>query len=162
MKPAYDLYAEINPAFIAYLLQRFVKKFCEESGNSPHISLAYLAIPISLTGTLEFTFSATNSKTGFLPWLSRFPEVRTGLHSNIAASKDLTLSGLKAGVHGRLLDIVDGNGLALGDAKGPPDNLKRKLPSKPKACVSRIERLGVWMANAGNPATIFSMLEVQL
>lgn len=161
MKLAYDLYAETNPAFIAYLLQRFVKKFCDKSGNSPHISLAYLAVPISLTGILEGTFSATNSKTGFLPWLSRFPEVRIGLHSNIAASKDLTLSGIKAGVHGRFLNIVDGNRLALGDAKGPPNYLKSKLPDKPKACVYRAERLGVWMANAGNPATIFSMLEVQ-
>jgi hypothetical protein len=161
MKVTYDLYAETNPAFIAYLLQRFVLKYCEKSEVPPHISLAYIAIPISLTGMLEGSFSATRSTTGFLPWLSRFPEVRIGLHSNVAASKDLTSKGLTAGVQGGLLRIADGCNLTLGGTKRPPENLKSKLPESPKACVARAERLGGWMASAGKPATIFSALEIQ-
>lgn len=161
MKVTYDLYAETNPAFIAYLLQRFILKYRGETVILPHISLSYLAVPIALTGNLESTFSKTNSRTGFLPWLSKFPEVRIGLHSNIEVCKDVTLSGIKAGVYGGLLTITETAHLNLGNAKSPPENLKGQLPDAPKACVSRIERLGGWMAAAGNPASIFSALEVQ-
>jgi hypothetical protein len=161
MNVTYDLYAETNPAFIAYLLQRFVLKYRGKTEAPPHISLSYLAVPIALTGNLESTFSGTNSRTGFLPWISRFPEVRIGLHSNLVVCKDVTLSGIKAGVHGRLLTITEAAHLNLGSAKSPPESLKGQLPDAPKACVSRIERLGGWMAEAGNAASIFSALEVQ-
>jgi hypothetical protein len=161
MKLTYDLYAETNPAFIAFLLSRFVIKYLQTAGTGPNVSLAYVVVPISLTGSLESTFSATNSRTGFLQWLSRFPEVRTGLHSNIEASKDVVLSGLLASIHGRMVNLTNGHILTIGEGKSPPENVKSKLPAAPKATVSRAERLGVWMAGAGSPATIFSALEVQ-
>lgn len=161
MKVTYDLYAETNPAFIAYLLQRFVLKHRGKAERPPHISLSYLAVPIALTGNLESTFSGTNSRTGFLAWVSRFPEIRIELNSNIAVCRDVVLSGIKAGVHGRLLTITETAHLNLGSAKSPPESQKGQLPDAAKACVSRIERLGGWMADAGDPASIFSALEVQ-
>lgn len=157
----FDIYAEANPAFTAYLIQRFVKKYCSTTTNPPHLSLVYVVVPLSMSGKLEPAFNATNARTGFLAWLSRFPEVRIGLGENIAASRGLIAAGIKAAVLSDLIVINDQSCLDLGEAKGPPENLKTKLPDGPKAIVNRVERLGTWLAQAGSPAAVFSALEVR-
>jgi len=161
MKVTYDLYAETNPAFISFLLYRFVKTFDEASTQSPHFSLAYLIVPMALSERLEPSFSSTNSATGLLAWLNRFPEVRIGLQQDVKLSRDVTAQGLRAALHSQLLALGANGTLALGNAGKPPENTKSKLSSVPKNAVTRAERLGRWMANVGGPATIFSVLEVR-
>jgi hypothetical protein len=156
----YDIYAEANPAFVAYLIQRYVKKHYAAAEDFPHISLVYVAIPLGMSGKLEPTFDSTNSRTGLLAWLSRFPEVRIGLSENIIASHGIIADGLKAAVLSRLIKVNEQGYLELGESKGPPESLKASLPDGPKAIASRVERLGTWIGKTGSPAAVFSALEV--
>lgn len=158
----FDIYAEANPAFTAYLIQRFVKKYYAAAEAFPHISLVYVALPISMSAKLEPTFESTNSRTGFLAWLSRFPEVRIGLNENITASQKIIADGLKAAVLSRIIVVNQQGGLEMGGSKGPPESLKATLPDGPKAIVSRVDRLGTWIGKAGSPASVYSALEVRL
>ena len=161
MNAAYDMYAETNPAFISFLLYRFVKSYIESDQRGPHFSLSFVAVPIALSDRVQPSFSSTNATTGFLAWLNRFPEIRFGLQQDVEAANENTITGLRTALHGELL-ALDGTGrLTLGAAKKPPENTKAKLPSRPKSAVSRIERLGVWMSQAGRPSLIFSALEIR-
>ena len=156
----YDIYAEANPAFVAYLIHRFVKKYDVAAEGFPHITLVYVAIPIGMSGKLGSTFDLTNSRTGLLAWLSRFPEVRIGLNQNIIASQRIIADGLKAAILSRLIKVTEEGYLELGEAKGPPESLKSSLPDGPKAVTGRVERLGTWIGKAGSPAAVYSALEV--
>lgn len=160
MRAAYDLYAETNPAFVSFLLYRFVKSYSGD-GEMPHISIVYLVVPLALSQRLEPSFSSTNAATGFLSWLNRFPEVRIGLQQDIEAAREVTAQGLRTALFSQLLELGSKGTVQLGSAKKPPENAKSKLSNNPKQAVSRAERLGKWMSSVGGPATIFSALEVR-
>ena len=161
MRATYDLYAETNPAFVSFLLYRFVKRYSGGNGETPHISLLYLVVPLALSQRLESTISATNAATGLLSWLNRFPEVRVGLQQDIEAAKDVTLEGLRAALYSQQLALRNNGSVQFGSAKKPPENTKSMLPNVPRQAVSRAERLGKWMSGVGGPAAIFSALEVR-
>lgn len=157
---SYDLYAETNPAFVSFLLYRFVKHYSGDTPHAPHISLTYLAVPMAMSERLEASFASTNTATGFLAWLNRFPESRVGLQRDVVQSKGVTAAGLRAALHSQLLSLnLDGT-LRIGIVKKPPENTKGKLSRGPKNAVARAERLGGWMSKVGGPALIFSALEV--
>jgi hypothetical protein len=160
MTISYDLYAETNPAFVSFLLYRFVKSFSDGTSDTPHISLAYLTVPLAMSERRETSFASTNATTGFLAWLNRFPESRVGLQRDVAHSKHVTAAGLRAALHSQLLSIKTDGTLGIGIAKKPPENAKGKLSSGPRNVVARAERLGGWMSKVGSPALIFSALEV--
>jgi hypothetical protein len=160
MTVSYDLYAETNPAFVAFLLYRFVKSYSDNPSKAPHLSLAYIAVPLAMSERLEVSFASTNATTGFLAWLNRFPESRVGLQRDVSQSRDVTAAGLRAALHSQLLTISHDGNLSLGAAKKPPENAKSKLSGGPRKAVARIERLGGWMSKVGGPALIFSALEV--
>jgi len=160
MTVSYDLYAETNPAFVSFLLYRFVKNYSGDTLDAPHICLAYLAVPMAMSERLEVSFASTNAATGFLAWLNRFPESRVGLQRDVTQSKDVTAAGLRAALHSQLLSINPDGTLSIGVAKKPPENANGKLSSGPKRAVARAERLGGWMSKVGGPALIFSALEV--
>lgn len=160
MTISYDLYAETNPAFVSFLLYRFVKSFSDGTSETPHICLTYLTVPLAMSERLETSFASTNATTGFLAWLNRFPQSRVGLQRDVAHSKHVTAAGLRAALHSQLLNIKPNGTLEIGVAKKPPENAKSKLSSGPKNAISRAERLGVWMSKVGGPALIFSALEV--
>lgn len=160
MKVSYDLYAETNPAFVSFLLYRFVKNFSDLSDDDPHVSLVFLAVPLAMSERLQDSFASTNAATGFLAWLNRFPECRVGLQKDVIQSRDITTAGLRAAIYSQLLQLSPDGTLSIGVAKKPPENAKTKLPNSPKNAVARIERLAGWMSKAGGPALIFSALEV--
>ena len=162
MNITYDLYAETNPAFISFLIYRFVKAYSDKANYGPHISLVYLAIPIAVSEKLEPSFANTSSSTGFLAWLNRFPEIRMGLQEDITLSKNITEQGLHAALHSKLLRINSSGTISMGTATKPPENTKSKLADVPKRAVVRSETLGKWMSGAGRPSSIFSALEINL
>lgn len=171
MKATYDLFAETNPAYVAFVLYRFVDSFIQHSDRRPHViqhsdrfphvSLAYLMLPLALSQRLELSFSSTNITTGLLPWLNRFPEIRIGLQRDIDVARQITSHGLRAALYSRTLELGEGGSLRLGNAKPPPKGAKSKMPTLSRQAVSRAERLGVWMSQVGGPSAIFSALEVQ-
>ena len=104
MMISYDLYSETNPAFVSFLIYRFVRAYkASDYEDAPHFSLVYLAIPIATSNRLQMTFSSTNVKTGLLSWINRYPEIRIGLMNDVEAARDFTTEGLRAAIHSELL-----------------------------------------------------------
>ncbi|WP_147405473.1 three component ABC system middle component [Cereibacter sphaeroides] len=159
MTIAYDLFAETNPAFGAYGLLGFCRKFMAAAGKRPAFALSYIALPIALSDDLSASFEETTALTGLLSWLNRYPGVYVDLGARLDASKDIVSAALRFGVSaGALLLEPDGT-LGPGPrkpARAPADN----LPHNAKRALKRADRLGTWMGNTGSAATIFSAFGV--
>jgi hypothetical protein len=159
MTIAYDLFAETNPAFCAYGLLGFCRKFIEEAEKRPSFALSYIALPIALSDDLGVTFDETTARTGLLSWLNRYPEVRADLGERLDASKDIVSGALRFGLSANALVLESDGTLNLG-ARKPVQAPADKLPLNARRALRRAERLGTWMGNAGSAATIFSAFGV--
>ena len=53
MTVAHDVYAETNPAFCAAALIEFTKAYLSAKPEGPETALAYLALPLALSGEVE-------------------------------------------------------------------------------------------------------------
>lgn len=159
MTRSYDLFAETNPAFGTFVAITFCRSFQATSGSPPNIALLYLAVPIAMSSDTQASFSATNVKTGLLSWLKRFPDIQYQLGQRLNASLSIVTASLRFGLSSRALEIDDDGLVGLG-YDVPAKAHTNKLPSGPKQAIKRAERLGIWMANAGTPGSIFSAFGV--
>ncbi|MDO5703808.1 MAG: DUF6521 family protein [Paracoccus sp. (in: a-proteobacteria)] len=156
---AYDLFAETNPAFGAYGLLGFCRKFIAAGGRQPNFALSYIALPIALSDDLDSSFEETTALTGLLSWLNRYPDVRVDLGARLEASKNIVSAALRFALSAGALVFEPDGTLSLGARKpvqAPADN----LPQNAKRVLKRAERLGTWMGKAGSTATIFSAFGV--
>jgi hypothetical protein len=159
MTLSHDLFAETNPAFGAFLAIAFCRSFQESAGSPPNIALLYLAMPIAMSSDTQASFTATNVSTGLLSWLKRFPAVQHQLGQRLDASLSIVTASLRFGFSSRALAMGDDGAVSLGyDA--PAKAYAARLPIGPKQAMKRSERLGVWMADAGTPGSIFSAFGV--
>jgi hypothetical protein len=76
---AHDIYAETNPAWVGYVLVAFLRGFVEAEPAGAELPLAYLGLPICLSGDLATTFEGSNKKTGLREWLERSPQIQLDL-----------------------------------------------------------------------------------
>ncbi|MCP2138558.1 hypothetical protein J2S28_005682 [Rhizobium sp. SLBN-94] len=156
---AHDLFAEANPAFCTFLAVGFCKTYVSVSDSSPALALLFLALPIALSQDMEPSFSATNSATGLLAWLSRYPDVRLELGSRLDASKPTVSSAVRFAIGSRALALNEDGTIILGSA-APPISKTDNLPQSAKSAVRRAQRLGTWMGKAGSTASVFSAFGV--
>ena len=161
MKIAHDLFAETNPAFGIYTIVGFCRNYRTVSPQAPSISLVYLALPIALSRDTERSFEETNSRTGLLAWLSRYPDVRMNIAARIDASLDIISASIKLGVMSKTLVLVEGGAIEIGPSSLTKSSV-HKLSPEPKKVIRRAERLGLWMGKAGTAGTIFSAFGVSL
>jgi hypothetical protein len=159
MTVAHDLFAETNPAFGTFTIVGFCRNFWEAAGRAPAVGLLYLAVPVAMSGDTQTSFSDTNSRTGLLAWLNRYPEIRLDLGARLDASLPIVSAAVKLGLASRALELGKGGTIGLGrnvPAKAHVD----RLPRESKQVIRRAERLGTWMAGAGSTASIFSAFGV--
>jgi hypothetical protein len=159
MTVAHDLFAETNPAFGVFVIVGFCRSFRDISETAPAIALLYLAVPIAMSGDTQASFSETNSRTGLLAWLNRYPEIRLDLGARLDASLPIVSASVKLGLTSRALELGKGGVIGLGSNVPAKAHVDR-LPSEPKQVIRRAERLGVWMAGAGTVGSIFSAFGV--
>lgn len=157
MKVAHDLYAEINPAFCAYLLATFTEAYWEERRSNPDIVLCFTALPIALSGDWEQTFNGTNRLTGLLEWVQRNPVVQIDLGERINASTEIVSEALQYGCFSKLLEI-DGLGQVAMGPKKTNKSAIRRLSSLNLDAFKRARLLGHWMAMSGSPRTTLNMM----
>lgn len=159
MSVAYDLFAETNPAFGAFCLVGFCRKYEAASKKLPEFALAYLALPLAISDDLEASFEETAATTGLLSWLNRYPDVRLDLGHRLDTSKDIVVAAVRFGLSARALSLSAGGTFGVG-ARRPSAAAVAELPSRPKRAVKRAERLGTWMGKAGSAGAIFSAFGV--
>lgn len=159
MTVAHDLFAETNPAFGVFTIVGFCRSFWEESEKAPAVALLYLAVPIAMSGDTNASFLDTNSRTGLLTWLNRFPEIRLNLGARLDASLPIVSASVKLGLASRALKLGKDGLIGLGSNVPAKVHVER-LPTEPKQVIRRAERLGIWMARAGTAGSIFSAFGV--
>lgn len=159
MTVAHDLFAETNPAFGVFTIVGFCRSFREASEKAPAVALLYLAVPIALSGDTQTSFSDTNSRTGLLAWLNRYPEIRLDLGARLDASLPIVSASVKLGLASRALELGKGGVIRLGSSVPSKAHVER-LPPEPRQVIRRAERLGTWMAGAGTTGSIFSAFGV--
>ncbi len=159
MSIAHDLFAETNPAFGVFIIVDFCRSFRKVSEKAPAAALLYLAVPLAMSGDTQTSFSATNSKTGLLTWLNRYPEIRLDLADRLDASLQIVSESIKLGLASRALELGKEGVIGLG-ILAPAKAYADQLPSGPRQVIRRAERLGGWMAGAGTTGSIFSAFGV--
>jgi O-antigen/teichoic acid export membrane protein len=159
MTVAHDLFAETNPAFGVFTIVGFCRSFWEASEMAPAIALLYLAVPIAMSGDTQTSFSETNSRTGLLAWLNRYPEIRLDLGPRLDASLSIVSASVKLGLATQALELGKSGVIGLGSSVPSKAHVER-LPPESKQVIRRAERLGTWMAGAGTAGSIFSAFGV--
>jgi len=157
MRLAHDVFAEANPAFCAYALINFTAAFITVKHQAPELLVAYLSLPIALSGDLADSFIGTNRNTGLLEWLERNPKVQIGLAERINRSMDIVTEAIRFGCFSRVLAVDDGARLSLGQRK-VKKSAATALSEGPAQSIKRAERLGYWFAAAGSTKTVFDMV----
>jgi hypothetical protein len=157
MNIAHDVFSEINPAFCACVLVRFVSAFYELREDGPELPVIYLSLPIALSGDLESSFDGTNKKTGLLDWLERSPQAQIELQNRLNQSLDIVTNAFRFGCFVGLLKIDDRARIQIGERKLKNTAIKA-LGNKNLQAIKRAERLGYWFASAGSTKTIFDAM----
>ncbi|NUJ81677.1 hypothetical protein HUN39_16920 [Methylocystis sp. FS] len=161
MRVAHDVYAETNPAFCAAALVEFTKAYLSARPEGPETPVAYLALPVALSGEFATAFDGTNKNTGLREWLERSPQVQVGLGERVNASLDIVTDAIRFGCFARVLAIGKGARLILGDK-----TLKRSainaLGDEPEQAIKRAARLGYWFATAGSTRSVFAIMGLTL
>lgn len=153
MRTAHDIYSETNPAYCACVLAAFVTG---HKPPGPEIPLAYLALPIALSGDLSDTFEGTNTKTGLLEWLERHPRIRLGLRDRLNASMEIVTEGVRFGCFSRLLTVNETR-LLTGTNKVKKSAIDA-LTDESKRAIKHAERLGSWFAATGSTRSAFEIM----
>jgi hypothetical protein len=157
MKVAHDIFAETNPAFCTYALGELLKSYQSICKVGPELPIAYLGLPIALSGDFAATFAETNKNTGLLEWLERAPSVRVGIAERVNASLDLVTDAVRYGCFARVLALSPDGHFALGEKKMKAAPVAR-LDDLSSGVIKRASRLGYWFATAGTTRNIFSIM----
>jgi hypothetical protein len=157
MKIAHDIFAETNPAFCAAVLVEFTKGYMSDRPEGPQTPLAYLALPVALSGDLAGTFGGTNKNTGLQEWLERSPRVQIALAERVNASLEIVSEAVRFGCFARVLVIKEDARLCLGDKK-VKESVFSTFDGESKQTIKHAKRLGQWFATAGSTRSIFDAM----
>lgn len=154
---AHDIYSETNPAYGTYALTMFVHGFIAANDAGPELPVAYLALPVAMSGDLATSFDGTNRNTGLLEWLDRSPQIQLGLADRVNRSMEIVTAAVRVACFTKTLALVDCTRLRAG-----PQKLKKSpianLSDDTVTGIKRAERLGYWFATAGSTRSIFDAM----
>lgn len=154
---AHDIFSETNPAFCACVLVYFTAAFVTVNKCGPELPVAYLSLPIALSGDLGVSFERTNRNTGLLEWLERNPNIQIELAERLNWSMDIVTDAIRFGCFSKVLAVTQGGRLSLGNRK-IKKNAVKMLSEGPAQSFKHAERLGYWFAAAGSTKTVFDMM----
>jgi ABC-three component (ABC-3C) system Middle Component 3 len=157
MSVAHDVYSETNPAFCTYALVAFTTAYLSVNDHGPEVPMAYIALPIALSGDLGDAFDGTNKNTGLLEWLRRCPQVQVGLAERVNASMNMVTEAIRFGCFTRVLVLDERARLQLGGQKLKKSAVNALSDASGRA-IKRAERLGYWFAMAGSTRTTFDIM----
>lgn len=149
-----------NPAFGAIVLRSVVKGYEEFAAAPTPISVTFLAVPLVFTPTdLGEVFTGSNKRTGFLPWISRHPEILPGFAKRTKALAPYVIESLMFGTKHNFLAVEQGG--VRPETEGlikEPDWSSRDERGK---LIRNADRLGFWLAGVSSITTLYSTLGVR-
>lgn len=157
MKISHDVYAETNPAFCTFVLFGFVSAYLSVNKSGPELPLAYLSLPLALSGDLAAEFSGTNKNTGLLEWINRSPVVQVAVAERMNASVGIVTEALRFACFSQVLALGEDARMVLGKKKLKKTPIA-KLSRDPANAIKHAERLGFWFAKAGSTRAVFDTI----
>ena len=146
-----------NPAFCSIILRQSFAGYTREKNDGMPYILSFLVLPIVLH---RFTREQLPKliTTKMHAWLNTQGEVRVQFPQRVRAMNPYTREGLIYGLQSGLFSM-DENGHLLSSYG------KVKLPwniqSESSVCSQKAEFVGRWLAQAGEPNTIYHMWGIQ-
>ncbi len=125
------------------------------------MSLAYLALPLALSGDLNCTFEGTNKNTGLLEWLERHPRVHIDLAARVNGSARFVTDAIRFACFGRFLAMDPMACIKVGASKFN-HSAAIKLSPGPRSAIKHAERLGFWFAMAGSTRSVFAIMDLSV
>lgn len=159
MTVAHDVYSETNPAYGTYALEAFTTAYLSINDRGPELALAYLALPLALSGDLGSTFLSTNRNTGLSVWVERHPRIQIGLSSRLEATMPIVSDAFRLACFAHVLNLKEDGRLGRGPAKINKSAAK-SLQHDAANSIKHSERLGYWFAMKGSARAVFDVLGV--
>ena len=152
-----EIAALFNPAFCALLLRDSVSGFHKESGTPMPYALAFIVLPLTLHKRTREQFPHSIA-TRIPMWLQDEQSVRIGLADRVASLVPYTREAMVFALSEPLV-LLEGSSFK-------PSRRRQQRPDWPKtsepfSCRTAATFLGRWMANSGEPGTIFSLLGIR-
>ncbi|WP_454758825.1 three component ABC system middle component [Caulobacter segnis] len=157
---AHDVYAETNPAWLSYVLVGFLRGFVEADPAGPELPLAYVCLPLCLSGDLASTFDGSNKKTGLREWIERSPQIQLELSDRLNGSMEMVTGAVRLACFSKTVRLEQGR-LLPGPVALKAD-LAKGLSLELSGPVKRADRLGFWVAASGSTKTAFDILGLSL
>lgn len=157
---AHDVYAETNPAWVSYVLVGFLRGFVEVDPVGAELPLAYVGLPICLSGDLASTFDGSNKKTGLREWVERSPQIQLELSNRVNGSMGLVTGAVQLSCFSKTVRFEQGR-LLPGSVALKAD-LAKGLSPELSGPVKRADRLGFWFGASGSTKTAFDILGLSL
>jgi hypothetical protein len=157
---ALDLFAMTNPAYTSLILYSFVEGFTSIEQAGAEVPLAFLPIPIAMSGSIAQCFAGTNIKTNLLDWVGRNPELQFDLARDIRDTKLFSRQALMFGLQSGILTLQETKLLPneAGLKKKPTDAAGLTIA---KRTFSVASRFGVWCGSMHSASLIFLSLGLQ-
>lgn len=158
---SHDVYAETNPAFCAFVLVEFISGFVSVNAHGPEVPLAYLSLPLALSGDLSDTFEKTNKNTGLMEWVERHPKIHVGLGHRTNGSMTIVTDAIQFACFSNVVTMTPEARLLCGSRKIKKSATKNINPATANA-IKHGARLGIWFAKSGSARAVFDTIGLTL
>jgi hypothetical protein len=150
-----DVYAITNPALCAAVLCSFVNGYIQVQSDGCLLPLCYVPIPLVLSSQRLDTFSGTNSRTGFLEWSVRNPDISLGMADAVQATTEFSKNAMLYGIRYGFLDVTR-VGRVISNSEF--EHIQLRAEGRVKESLAAARKLGVWLGNLPSTATVFHTL----
>lgn len=150
----------LNPAFCGFLLYSAVKSYETEAGQGMPYSLCVLVLPLVLHKSTRESFPRDVRLT-LLAWLEQNQQVLVDFPLRVRNVLPYTREALLFVSVRDLLRAAENGRFEVGAGQTGPATRLTSQSDEVKNCVNRSLFLGKWLAQAGDPVTIYHSLGIQ-
>lgn len=147
----------LNPAFCGRLIYTTVRKYNMFSNRALPFPLVYLILPLVLH---KATREKISSRTQFLVWLERYPELLIGFAPRAKELIEITNEAIEFLLQTQVLSLNDQAELEVNSTIKNLSEIKF-TDEEIKECLQKSEHIGRWFAATGKVETIFIGLGVR-
>jgi hypothetical protein len=149
----------LNPAFCGFLLYAAANSYQDEAGQEMPMALCVLVLPLVLHKSTRESLPRAISTT-LLAWLAQNQSVLVEFPLRVRNVLPYSREALLFATSRGLLRAVNG-GFASGAERVASTTRWAEQSDEVKQCLSKARFLGKWLAQAGDPATIYQSFGIQ-
>jgi len=156
-KRSIEVASLFNPAFCSVIIRESVKGFQSEQAEGMSYPLVYLVLPIVLHKATRDQLPVAIT-TKMHSWINQNKDLKIRFAGRVRDLNSITKEGLLYGLQAELF-LIDNQGRFKLTSKKIKPNWKPE--SEPSVCSKKAGFIGRWLAQAGDPKTIFHMWGVK-